>query len=252
MRRAGLCLLLLLVLPAARPAAAQVVHGRVAVAVTDSGLAGATVRMVRERSRRDTLRDSVRVRADSAGAFALEAPRPGRYRLTADAPGFRAATSRPLGLDDDDTLQVVLRLSADTVLVEPLEVVGATRELTLAAQQFYARARAAGRQGTFITRDDIERRHPVFTTDLLFRAPSLRRVPNRRGGGYAVRGRGNCVPQVFIDGTRVTGGAASIDEWVRPQEVEGIEVYAGFATAPVEYAGRGADCAVILIWTRLE
>ena len=251
MRRAGTCLLLLLLAPAARPAAAQVVHGRVAASVTDSALAGATVRMVRERSRRDTLRDSVRVSADSAGAFALEAPRPGRYRLTADAPGYRAATSRPLGIDADDTLQVVLRLAADTVLVEPLEVVAATRALTLAAQQFYARARA-GRQGTFITRDDIERRHPVLTTDLLFRAPSLRRVPNRRGGGYAVRGRGNCVPLVFIDGTRVTGGAASIDEWVRPQEVEGIEVYAGYATAPVEYAVRGDDCAVILIWTRLE
>jgi hypothetical protein len=40
------------------------------------------------------------------------------------------------------------------------------------------------------------------------------------------------------------------DVLLNPTEVYGIKVYSGVATAPVEYASKGAECGVILVWTK--
>ena len=42
----------------------------------------------------------------------------------------------------------------------------------------------------------------------------------------------------------------TIDELVPPSDVEGIEVYKGAATIPVELNGTGSACGVVSIWTR--
>lgn len=81
-------------------------------------------------------------------------------------------------------------------------------------------------------------------------------APTRRRPGRlddfrrrAERGRGGCVPAVYLDGMRMAGGAGSIDLWTRPEDLEGIEVYHG-ATVPVDLSGPGTDCGVVLLWTR--
>ncbi|HEX6913430.1 MAG TPA: carboxypeptidase regulatory-like domain-containing protein [Longimicrobium sp.] len=225
---------------AAVPARAQVVHGRVVAVDGGSAVAGARVRLVPERGA-----DSVSAQADSLGGFTLRAPGKGDYRLAASRLGFREAVSPEFGLEEGDSLEVLFRLSADTVLLNPLQVVAASHRRPRRLEEFYERA-GRGAFGWFVTREEIERHPGSRTTDLLWMATGLR-VTSGRGFGGVVRGRGGCVPAVYLDGMRI--GAGSIDVWTVPGDLEGIEVYTG-GGVPVQYAGPGSGCAVVLLWTR--
>ena len=226
----------------AQAAAAQVVHGR----IVDAGT-GAPVRAavwLREMG----LPDVGPVRADSAGAFTLRAPRPGMFRLAAGCVGYRETESLAFELEADDSIEVVFRLAAGGVLLNPLEVVASARRRPGWLEDFHRRAERGG-FGWFATRGEIERSHPVRTTDLLRATPGIHLV-SARGAGYAVRGRGGCVPAVYLDGVRLPGGAGSIDLWASPSSLEGIEVYQGTAV-PAEFSGPGSACGAVLLWTRV-
>ena len=237
--------LALLGILACAPAAlhAQIVNGILLDAGSRAPLAGGQVTVLN--------RDSalvVQARADSAGAFAFTLPGRGSYRLQADQPGYRTAASPPISIGGNDTLTVEFTLAQDVVVLEPLVVTGRNRRLTPAARRFYDRAERAG-FGNFITRDDIERTHPIRITDLFTRIAGIQTAPMM--GGNSVTVRGNCRPSVFVDGVRVNG-YRTIDDLVQPLDVEGIEVYKSAHTAPAEYTGLRAGCAVVLIWTRIE
>lgn len=236
-----LALLPCLLAPAA---GAQVVTGRVVLTVDDSPVPEARVRIMPEAG------DTVEVAADTAGAFVLRPPGHVRFRLGAAALGMRAVEAEDrFRLGEGDSLDVVIRLSPDFVVREPLEVVASVR-LTSALRGFYARAATAG-FGWFSTRREIQARNAVRTTDLLRAAPGVALVPARGAFGYAVRGRGGCVPTVFIDGTRVVEGANAIDSWTQPEDLEGIEVYTD-ASVPPGFGGTRSTCTVILLWTRIQ
>lgn len=185
---------------------------------------------------------------DSAGAFSFTLPGRGSYRLRAAQPGYHAATSPALSIGASDTLQVEFSLARNIVVLEPLVVRARSRRLTSAARRFYERAESSA-FGTFITRAEIERTHPLHTTDLFRRIPGVNTTPVL--GGQAVTIRGSCRPTVYVDGVRVDG-YRSIDDLVQPLDLEGLEVYRAAHEAPVEYTGFRAGCAVVLIWTRIE
>ncbi len=42
----------------------------------------------------------------------------------------------------------------------------------------------------------------------------------------------------------------SMDEYVDPQDVLGIEVYRRISTTPLQWVGPGTSCGSILIWTK--
>jgi hypothetical protein len=222
------------------PAGAQVVHGRVVAVGGDSSVAAAAARvgLVPERGP-----DSAWAVADSLGRFTLRAADDGNYRLAASGPGLREAISPEFELQEGDSLEVVVRLAPDTVLLNPLQVVVASRRIPDRLDAFRRRAERSA-FGWFITRDEIQRHPGVRTTDLLWMATGLR-VTSGRGFGGVVRGRSGCIPGVYLDGMRI--GAGAIDLWTTPGDLEGIEVYTG-PGAPVEY-GAGRDCAVVLLWT---
>jgi hypothetical protein len=71
-----------------------------------------------------------------------------------------------------------------------------------------------------------------------------------------------CAPSVFIDGhlinsvlTRGIDGAADtaatvdVDDWVRPKEIAGLEVYAAGAV-PKEFQTAFDGCGAVLIWSK--
>jgi len=64
--------------------------------------------------------------------------------------------------------------------------------------------------------------------------------------------RGDCPPQYWVDGMRVE--QASADEFP-PNDIEALEIYAGQATIPPQFAPRAVQavktCGVIVIWTRV-
>jgi hypothetical protein len=230
----------LAVLPLATPAAmAQVVHGRVLDSTTEAPVPAAVVRL--------RTGDAERAAdADTLGQFVLAAPRDTAFRLEASAPGYREVTATERRLARGDSLEVILRLSADTVVLEPLEVVAVRRRRSAQIEAFYARARLRA-QGWFVMRDQIESRSALRTTDLLRRAPGIRLVETR--GGVGVRGRGNCIPAVYLDALPISPGV--VDHWIRPDDLEGIEVYTA-GMSPPEYVHRRTVCALILLWTHQE
>jgi hypothetical protein len=103
--------------------------------------------------------------------------------------------------------------------------------------------------GTFFTREEIVRMHPLALSDVMHRVAGATVFRSRSGLSSAnLRGgTGRCPVQFFVDGTMTS--YFLIDE-VRPEDVEGIEIYRGAATLPPEYNKGTAICGLIVIWTR--
>ena len=56
--------------------------------------------------------------------------------------------------------------------------------------------------------------------------------------------------QYYLDGVSYLPDYAGVPNDVRPDEVEGIEVYRRLSEVPVEYRRPGAECGVVLIWLK--
>jgi hypothetical protein len=103
--------------------------------------------------------------------------------------------------------------------------------------------------GRFFTRADIERRHPIHVSDMLFTIPGIS-VFRVRGTTQILSTRfgQRCGPSIWIDGMRLFD--SDLDALVHPQDVEAIEVYTASAVTPVEFGGGFNPCGAIVIWTR--
>jgi len=117
--------------------------------------------------------------------------------------------------------------------------------------------------GTFFTRTEIEQRRPLVVSDLVRRAPGVR-IVDSMGVRLFASSRGNkivddrrgrrqsvpCIMRVGLDGRVMEWGYAA--DHVTLEQIYGIEVYAGPATIPREYASQMTDgfCGLVMIWTR--
>lgn len=105
--------------------------------------------------------------------------------------------------------------------------------------------------GRFITAEDIDRQHPINTSDLLRMVPGM--VVQTRGISSNLRLRNSgCDPLVWLDGMPATAGYLDVDAFA-PSSLAGIEVYSGPATVPVELRAPGgqSSCGVIALWSRV-
>ena len=107
--------------------------------------------------------------------------------------------------------------------------------------------------GHFITRSQIEDRHPMLLSDMVRMIPGTVLIPGDNGRTslrFSRVSRGNCPPQFYVDGMEVYG--FSIDD-MPPGDVEGVELYAGSAGLPPEFnrVHSTAICGTVVIWTRL-
>jgi hypothetical protein len=191
----------------------------------------------------------IRRRTDSTGRVVLSGIPVGDHLVIARRFGFLpdSQTARVRAGSAETTVTFRLRSSVhmlDTARIES----AALRDKMVD----FERRRATGR-GTFITRDDIERRNPMTVADLL---RTVRGLAIRTSGGRTevrfVRANArvdavDCPPEMWIDGVRTFG--ATVDE-IRPDEIEGIELYRGLGQVPAEYLSRTAGCGVVMIWTR--
>ena len=106
--------------------------------------------------------------------------------------------------------------------------------------------------GTFITREDIEKRRARVPSDL-FRTVSGVKLIRDSGTPTVVSNRLGpmiCPLRVFIDGGNYPLYGQSLDALVQVADIGAIEVYAGGATVPPQFGGRESTCGVIAIWTR--
>lgn len=240
-RAAGI--LVLAAVPAASalssvPAAAQdggAVTGRVVASVSGEPIAGALVSLP---GTADTTTTS------ASGLFRFEDLAYGAHVLHVEYLGmrsrdvpFRVAPRRPTDLS------VALELAVIPVAGLLVRI---RRDLPVSKLFGFFRRMEHG-HGYFITREDVERRHPARPTDLLRRVPGLDIGPSRHGVAQVTMGRRTgCVPEYYVDGARAPYFV--IDD-LQPADLAGIEIYRGNSEVPIEFKAR-ARCGAIIIWTR--
>lgn len=176
------------------------------------------------------------------GLFRFDAIRASLYEIWITHAGYKEVQLR-LDPRDGDDVRVEVEMVRTVVTLEPL-VVTATRQTLLRRVGFLDR-REVG-LGQFMTRDQIEARNPFRVSDMFRTMAGFRVVPGARSGGDRVLGRGNCPPAIFVDGTRLLEGS-SIDEVLRPESLEALEVYHASQT-PARF--RGSRCGAVVAWTR--
>lgn len=192
------------------------------------------------------------------GRFILSGIPVGVYQLDVRHIGYaplthRVAVARGMSTDID------VGLVPDPVEMEPI-VATAIRARRLEIKGFYER-RYWGELvsgGVFFTAEDVERRNPRLISQMIadesgikldcgVRVESCKLVNTRRSSTSL----GPCVMSVYLDGTWINRNAGdTIDMFVRPVEIAGVEVYKGAASLPAEYAGRASGCGVVVISTK--
>ena len=186
-------------------------------------------------------------RTDSSGNFRVADLPAGNVTVRVRAIGYEAITAIA-SIADDSTVRL------DFAFREVVELAPVTVESpTLGARDarlrgFYER-RAAGFGGKFVAREDIEKRDPGDSRDLLRAMPGVRVVGNRIQMASGMSSP-NCRVQYFLDGIHILAPAADFLVSFRPRDLEGIEVYRGPAETPLAFSRGGAECGVIAIWTR--
>ena len=203
---------------------------------------------------------------DGNGRYVFDDIHPGVYRVSAAHLAYQDL-DQVVELPSDRTLQVNFELSVDPIELQPL-VVTAVREKRLELQGFYERRELAeiSGAGVFLTRDDIQDAGAIRVTHYLGRIPGLRTECTGSGNNNCVirmtrgapslsgRAEWGCVnANVYVDGVRVIRDNAeisdSIDNFVSPSEIAGIEVYRGPSELPAEFGGSVGRCGAIVIWT---
>ena len=96
--------------------------------------------------------------------------------------------------------------------------------------------------GRYITEEEVERKHPFVTTDLLRMMPGLQVSVDPMSGQHTLSMR-RCYPRIFLDGMPST---LPLDEFP-PSWIHGIEVYQ-LGEVPAQYSG--GMCGAILVWSK--
>lgn len=196
----------------------------------------------------------------------------GRFRLSSVVPGMDTLVIRLLEFESDRiplTIAPGGRHRLELVVAYPsatLEelVVEVARTRSERMRGFEHRRRRG--IGSFITREEIERRNPPYLSWLFW---GLKRV-RVRGGQVLLDARGvnltlrpslsiegepitimrdtgECAPAIFVDGVK-RGPLTHVDD-IFPEEVAGIEVYAS-PFIPARFSDAFNRCGSIVIWRR--
>ena len=106
--------------------------------------------------------------------------------------------------------------------------------------------------GTFLNRADIENRQSILTTDLFRTIPGL--TVGFDGSNYVVQSSrslgSGCQVAWYLDGSPFDNSANDLDQMLRPDDIEAIEVYKSASEVPVQFQGHDAACGTILVWTK--
>ena len=236
-----------------REAAPAVIEGVVLVEGTSRPLPTAIVELLGQG--RETI-------ADDEGRFRLSSVVPGTDTLVIRLLEFESDRI-PLTIAPGGTHRLELVVAYPSATLEEL-VVEVARTRSERMRGFEQRRRRG--IGSFITREEIERRNPALLSYMLW---GMRRVRVREGRvrlnsrgvgltlgrGRSISGRsisvlrdtGECAPAIFVDGVK-RGPLTQVDD-IFPEEVAGIEVYTP-PFIPARFSDALHRCGSIVIWRR--
>lgn len=198
-------------------------------------------------------------RTDADGEFRIASLRAGSHTIEVRRLGF-VPSRATVHLRPAQPARLALRLTEPVVLLDSVRVLAERTVRVDQTRGFENRRRRE--HGVFIDRREIDRRAPTETADLLRGIPGVSEKFTQTAGTMATSDRGVksiygdkgvCATVVYLDGLLIPetlNGASDIDRWIKPREIEAIEVYAGPAQTPVEFNRPVSACGVILIWSR--
>jgi hypothetical protein len=265
----ALCAMIALLVPRERAetqGSTGTVAGTVTVMGSDRPLAGVSILI-------DELQHTAT--SDSAGRFRIIGVPAGDRTLTARRIGFGSVTAR-IAVTAGSEVGVDVELQASTV-----QQLGEVK-VTADSQRFVGRLagmehrRSINAGGTFITSAELDSMADRSLPYVLARKLSGAQLTmnGRNGAMLLSSGRGRtsgrtlppadpydpksprgCWAQVYLDGVRIYsikhGGMPVPDlRDYRVETLSAIEYYAGEAQTPSEFAGEGAACGTIVIWTK--
>lgn len=201
-------------------------------------------------------RDPDVVMTDSAGVFVFPRVSVGAHSITVRRLGYMPTTTKV----DTRSGDADVRIKLLPKMLNEVVISGQVVSVPYRFADVYRRG--ASGLGHFITREDIERRSPTRTADMLNGLPGIvaysdntvfQKCRKRPRAGTGAVESANKV-QVYIDGRRMTrfddspGAADDAMASVSPNDIQAMEVYSGVAQLPGEFSVDA--CAVVLIWTK--
>jgi hypothetical protein len=229
------------------------------------------------------LGSNIRVVTGDNGRFRIASLDPGEYIVIAHRLGYEPLSAR-VNVTVTDTERVSFALERVTAALDTVKVAGA--QLPPRFAEFESRLKNKEATAAF-TRDDILKVNPVDTWQMLSRVPSLKLIPHGKNGGlWVVSNRSMkidghslqavpCFMSVMVDGVMLAadpppiglaagsgttgdpnlvsaGGGFDAMNLPSPDQIHGIEVFAGPASIPPQYNGAANNkmCGLIAIWTR--
>jgi hypothetical protein len=195
----------------------------------------------------------------------------GRALLPDVAPGLLTVRARRVGLKEG-RLVVTVEAGRNTVPImlsevstPALDTVRIVGDRPVIARHNEFETRRINREATVsITREEIERRNPPNLWQMLMAIPSVRVVDNdtlvaamsSRTVVTSIQNQGACFLTIMIDGIikSPSPGYSAYDLRMlpAPDEIHGIEVFAGASSIPPKYGGTGDGkwCGMLAFWTR--
>jgi hypothetical protein len=186
----------------------------------------------------------------------------GKVDFSPVEPGFFLIHLRRLGFQESSflvTVPVGERVDATSAMVAVPQILPTVVQIdtgfkpmryakTTKFDDFYRR-RNAKAGGTFITRDDIDRRQPSRSLDLFYNIAGVRLNWDAADPRITIARckYGNIA--VFIDGLPAQNGIELVAS-LHPNQIEAIEIYNGLASVPPQFIPKPNDCAAIVVWTR--
>lgn len=244
-------LLILLLLAMASPLEAQVIRGIVYENADGGPVDRASVMLIDEGGNRIGVPFVTR----ENGGFVFTLPSAGRFAVRAARIGYTPVESRLFHVRDGEEVfaEVVMRPVPATMspVTTEEERPGAGAGTGPLADYEYRRRRGLG--GTFVTKEQIAMNGHVRVDEVLSGVVGVQVIGALRGRQYIEVTRatalgGRCPATVYLDGTRQATPESIFELDVI--DIEGIEIYKGPSSVPLELGGTAARCGVVAVWTK--
>lgn len=201
----------------------------------------------------------VEARTDASGRALFPQLRAGPHGLDVRGVGF-APGKLVLAVGEGRNTAPIILDAVRSPALDTVRVV-AGRPVSSRLDAFESR-RARGEASASIGAEEIARRNPAHAWQLLATVPSVRTLEGPGGIGlYSSRvsitnlidpSIRHCWFRVAVDGVLLPGEPPNLAELPPPGDIHGIEVFAGPAKIPLEYAGAGREkwCGLLVVWTK--
>lgn len=187
--------------------------------------------------------------ANADGMFTLANLPLGTHTLLSRKVGY-VPDERSIDLLADGATRAEPSLVTIKALLDTVKIVG--KRVFNSDHGGFAKRQQSG-LGKFFGPDDIDKMHPLETSDVFRRVLSVHVEQQGFDKVLRMRGltKGSCAPAVFVDGFQYRSFTASdLDNMVKPDVVSGIEIYTSSASAPAQFSNPFSDCGSIVIWTK--